>query len=392
MKKIIMLISLILLLGGCYNYKELNEYAIATGMAIDYDEEKKEYEISLLISNSPKSGTEASSGYQTVVYSGKGPSVYDAIKDIGLISPKQIYIGHLSIVIVSEDAAKEGLLKCLDFLLEEPRSKKNFYVALAKDEKAKNILSITTPLTDFPSQTLADNLKSTDYLQGAVVAIDFNTLIYYLINEGIDPALNGFKIVGDEEKGAKASNIKTNLPEAYIKLTNLGIFKDDKFIKWADKNESRGINIMNDAISEFYVETNCEEGHAVIDIENLETDLNVSKDGIVTVKVTGAGLINEITCDIDLSKQEQVDKIEKKTEKKIKNFMQDAIDLCKENNVDLFGIGLKYYQNYPKKYKQIDDWYEYFDKLEFKLDVNIDLNHTGSIQQSVERIKNEKDF
>ena len=37
MKKIILLISVILLLGGCYNYKELNHYAIATGMAIDYD-------------------------------------------------------------------------------------------------------------------------------------------------------------------------------------------------------------------------------------------------------------------------------------------------------------------------------------------------------------------
>lgn len=392
MKKIVLLISFIILLGGCYNYKELNHYAIATGMAIDYDEEKKKYEVSLLISNSPKSGTEASSGYQTVVYSGKGTSIYDAIKEIGLISPKQIYIGHLSIVILSEEAAKEGLLKSLDFLLEEPRSKKNFYVALAKDEKAKNILSITTPLTDFPSQTLADNLKSTDYLQGAVVAIDFNTLVYYLINDGIDPSLNGFKIVGDEDDGAKASNIKTNLPKAYVKLTNLGIFKDDKFIKWTDKNESRGINIMNDSISEFYVETKCKDGNAVIDIENLETNLTVSKDGVVTAKVKGAGLINEITCDVDLSKQEEVDKIEKKAENKIRGFIKDAINVSKENNTDLFGIGLMYYQNYPKKYKKIDDWYEYFNKLEFKLDVNIDLNHTGSVQQSIERIKNEKNY
>lgn len=392
MKKIVLLISFIILLGGCYNYKELNHYAIATGMAIDYDEEKKKYEVNLLISNSPKSGTEASSGYQTVVYSGKGTSIYDAVKEIGLISPKQIYIGHLSIVILSDEAAKEGLLKSLDFLLEEPRSKKNFYVALAKDEKAKNILSITTPLTDFPSQTLADNLKSTDYLQGAVVAIDFNTLVYYLINDGIDPSLNGFKIVGDEDDGAKASNIKTNLPKAYVKLTNLGIFKDDKFVKWTDKNESRGINIMNDSISEFYVETKCKDGNAVIDIENLETNLTVSKDGVVTAKVKGAGLINEITCDVDLSKQEEVDKIEKKAEKKIRGFMKDAINVSKENNTDLFGIGLMYYQNYPKKYKKIDDWYKYFNKLEFKLDVNIDLNHTGSVQQSIERIKNEKDY
>ena len=216
------------------------------------------------------------------------------------------------------------------------------------------------------------------------------TLIYYLINDGIDPALNGFKIIGNEKDGAKASNIKTNLPKAYVKLTNLGIFKDDKFIKWTTKNESRGINIMNDSISEFYVETKCKDGNAVIDIENLETKLTVSKDGVVKVKVRGAGLINEITCNLDLSKQEEVDKIEKKAEKRIKSFMKEAIKLSKENDVDLFGIGLKYYQDYPKEYKKIDNWYEYFNKLEFKLNVNIDLNHTGSVQQSIERIKNEK--
>lgn len=390
MKKVILLISLVLLIGGCYNYKELNQYAIATGMAIDYDSEKKEYEVSLLISNSPKSGSESSSQYQTVVYSGKGSTIYDAIKDIGMISPKEIYIGHISIVILSEETAKEGLTKALDFLLGEPKSKKNFYVALAKGEKAKNILSITTPLTDFPSQTLADNLQSTDYLQGAVAAIDFNTLVYYIVNDGIDPALNGFKIVGDEKDGAKTSNIETNLPKAYIKLTNLGIFKDDKFLKWANKDESRGINIINDSVSELYVETKCKDGQAVIDIENLETKLEVSKDGVVSINAKGTGLINEVTCDVDLSKQEEVNKIEKKAEKKVESFMKDAVNLSKENNVDLFGIGLKYYQNYPKEYKKIDDWYKYFDKLEFKLNVNIDLNHTGSIQQSIERIIDEE--
>ena len=52
MKKILIIISVILLTSGCYNYQELNDYAIATGMAIDYEDEQ--YEVSMLISNSPK--------------------------------------------------------------------------------------------------------------------------------------------------------------------------------------------------------------------------------------------------------------------------------------------------------------------------------------------------
>ena len=119
------MISLIICTTGCFNYKELNEYAIATGMAIDLNDDI--YEVSFLISNSPKSSNSTSGkDYKTVVYSGKGKTIYDCVKKIGIISPKEIYIGHLSIVLISEDVAKKGINESIDFLLQEPRSKKIF--------------------------------------------------------------------------------------------------------------------------------------------------------------------------------------------------------------------------------------------------------------------------
>lgn len=39
MKKIILSLF-ILMLCGCWNYNELNNYSIATGMAIDYEDNK----------------------------------------------------------------------------------------------------------------------------------------------------------------------------------------------------------------------------------------------------------------------------------------------------------------------------------------------------------------
>ena len=388
MKKLIILISLMFILGGCYNYKELNNYSIATGMAIDYEDEK--YEVSMLISNSPKNSSEQGSSYQTVVHSGKGNTIYEAIKNVGLISPKEIYIGHLSVIVISENAAKEGLYKSLDFLLEEPRSKKNFYVVLAKGDKAKEVLSITTPLSDFPSQTLADNIQSTDLLQGSIVAVDFNSLMYDLINEGTDPVLNGFKVVGNAKDGAKASNIETNLPKAYLKLTNLGIFKGDKLIKWATHDESRGINIVNDKTKESYVQTKCDDGYIVVNTEKISSNISIDKKGNVKIDIKGHGLINEVTCDVNLNNQKTIDEIEKKAENKIKKFIKKAINLSKETKADLFGIGLKFYQDHPKEYKKIKNWDEYLTNINYDVNVKIELDHTGSIQQSIERITNEE--
>ena len=43
MKKIIISTIFIFLISGCWNYKELNDYAIATGMAIDYFDDKYKF-------------------------------------------------------------------------------------------------------------------------------------------------------------------------------------------------------------------------------------------------------------------------------------------------------------------------------------------------------------
>ena len=86
MKKIILSLLMLVCLSGCWNYNELNDYSIVSGVAIDKDGD--EYETSVLISNSPKNSSDSTSNEsQVVVYSGKGDSIFSALKQIGLISP-----------------------------------------------------------------------------------------------------------------------------------------------------------------------------------------------------------------------------------------------------------------------------------------------------------------
>ena len=385
MKRLILIISLIIICTGCFNYSELNDYAIATGMAIDKSDDG--YEVSTLISNSPKSNEK---NYTTVVYSGKGKTIYEAIKEIGLISPKELYIGHLSILIISDSVAKDGINSVLEFLLQEPRSKKNFYIALSKGNKAKDVLSITSPLTDFPSQNLATNLKATTNLQGSISAIDFNTLLYKLVNKGVDLTLNGFVIVGDIKNGVKESNMETNKPASYIKLTNQAIFKDDKLIAWANKNESRGINIINDKIHEMYIKVKCDDGYIVVDTNTLETKKSVDKKGNVRLNTTGKASISEITCDIDLTRPSNIKRIENKVNNKIKELESKAINLSKKNSTDIFGIGLMYYQDYPDSYNKIKDYDKFYKNVKFKSNEDIKINTSGSIKQSLKNIEGSK--
>lgn len=382
MKKIILSIFILICVSGCFNYNELNNYSIATGMAIDYKDGK--YLISFLISNGKKVENESSnSQYQAVLYSGLGDTVYEAIKNIGLISPKQLYIGHLSSIVVSEEVARVGLYDALEFLLEDSQSKKNFYVVLAKDCLAKDILSITTPMTDFSSESISDNVESSYRLQGSIISKTYNDVIYDLVNDGIDTAISSYVVVGDKDMGVTLNNLKTVEPRSYIKLDSLGIFKGDKLVGWANKDQARGINIINNNVVELYINIPCKDGYIVVNTNNLSTNSKVTKDNI-NISTKGTASISEVTCDINLN-DKNIYELKKKVNDEIERLINDGFMFARDNGTDVFGFGLSYYRNHPKEYKNIN-WYDIYSNLDINIDVNIDIKSSGSLKQSIERV------
>lgn len=394
MKKIIVSFLILISLTGCWNYKELNDYSIVTGIAIDKKDD--EYEVSVLISNAAKSSGDNNDNSQSqiVVYSAKGDSIFEAFKNIGLISPKEIYIGSFSILVVSEEVARSGLENAVDLFVRYTNSRNNFYVAVARDAKAKDTLKIVTPLASFPSQNIADNLKSTTDLQGTIAKLSFNDLLSILLRSGVEPTINSLTIVGDPDEGEKKENLESSEPDAYVKLGNLAIFKGDKLVDWSTHDESLGINIINNKISEMYLTLNYDDGYVVVDTNSFSTDIKVElKDNkpVVNINTKGEARIIEVRGNINLEDSKVIEDLQKKSNKKIKSHINKAIQLAIQNKTDIFGFGLRFYQNYPKYYKSVkDSWNEDLDKVDFNIKSNLILKTKVTSKNSLEEIHNEK--
>lgn len=395
MKKILISIFALLLIfscSGCWNKVELNNYAIVTGISVDYED--GEYLVSFLITNSAKSESESNSkNIDAVIYKGKGKSIYSAIKEISLISPKELYIEHLSILILSEDIAKRGLYNALDFFVREPTAKNEFYVVLSKD-KAIDVLEILSPLSDFESQNIADNLESSEKLQGSISLVYFNDLISDLLKEGKNPSINGIKIIGNPNKGSNKKSLETSNIKNYIKIGTLGIFKGDKLITWTTKEESIGINIINNKINETIETFNCKDGYIVIGTEEFSTKISVSlENNKPKAKIISKGnaVIHETNCNIDLNDKSTMNKLEKGFENELKKSVKKSIMIAQKYKTDVFGFGNLFYKNYYNYYKNIkSNWDEnVFPKMQFEIEMNINLESKGSAENTLERIKNE---
>lgn len=393
MKKIIISLLILLCLTGCWNYKELNEYAIISGIAIDKKDDL--YEVSILISNSPKNDTSGDSGNaKVVVYSGYGDTIVKAMKDIGLISSKEMYLGSFSVLVVSDDVAKDGLSNAIDFFLRYASTGKNFFVVVARDSKAKDTLKIMTPLNSFPSQSISENLDSATQLQGIVAKTSFEDLISSILKDGIDPVINSLIIAGDVEEGSNKENLDVSEPKSYIKLQGMCIFRDDKLVDYATYDESLGINMINNKIQEMYLKLEVDSDYVVIDTVAFGSSISVSlKNNKPKYKITlsGEARIIEVNGKIDLENTKVLSNLEDIANKKIEKYSKEALDVAFSNRSDIFGLGDKLYQKYPKYFEKVREyWNNNLGNLEVKVDSKLIIKDKVSTKNSLEVIKDEQ--
>ena len=377
MKKLLIILTFILFLTGCWNYRELNDYAIATGMAIDYED--GEYEVSLLFANGSNKEDEDT---QVTVTKEKGKTIYEAIKNISLSMPKEIYISHLSVIVFSEDMAINGLTPALDFLLRDPQSHQNFYLIVAKDTKAKDTLTILTPLADYPSQNITANIKITEKLQGRITNASFNKFVSKILQKGSNPISNSIIIVGNEEDGTKKEEQENSVASAYTKLDTLGLFKSDKLVGWTTMEESIGINMLLGDVEVLYLDLPCNNDNLVITSTSYKVKNNVEKDKI-TVNISANGMINEVGCSVNLEDPKNIREYEQKAEEKMKEYTNMAINKAKNLKTDIFGYGNMIYKKYPNYFNSINDWDEVFPNLKIDINVKFTLEHKGSLEQTI---------
>ena len=300
-----------LLLTGCYNYHELENLAIVTGLSID--KKDNQYVIGVLVANSKKQEASSKEGQsQTIVYEGHGNSVMEAFYNIDLESPKQLYIGHLAVVVIDENIAEKEIAKISDILIRSPESRKNFYIVIARDAKAVDVLKITSPLESYPSQNVSMNLKNTSTYQGISTDLTYSEFIASMLTPGINPTLPTIKISGSVKEGEKQQNLESTNPETKLQLGTLAIFRNTKLVGYVSADESRMINILNRRTAYSLENVKYQDNQIVFHLSNFKIKRKATLEQnqpIIDVSLQAKAAINEINTNANLSDPNTISEI-----------------------------------------------------------------------------------
>ena len=372
MKKIL-IILIILLLSGCYNYKELNKLAIVSSISIDKKDDK--YLVGAQVMNIKTKDESESS--KVIVYEETGKTIEEALRKMSNKSNKMLYGGHLSKLVISEEVAKDGIIDIIDLFQRLPEIKDEFTITISKGISASNVIKIMTSSESIP----ADYVKKTIENANVEGALTYNSkldeFVSYYLKDYIDPVISVIEVKNYNEKGTSLDNNKYTDSKTKIVLDNIGITYKGKLEKFLDKNETIGYNFLNDSVNKTVIPIKCSS----ISLLNSKTKYKVKKENKYKIYITinSNGSINEYNCNNKLN-ENTIKNLEKKTEKEIRKYVNSVLRVSNNSKSEFLGLKRKIYLNYP-----VYDNEEY----DLKINIKVNLSRKGEIRNSTKGEKYE---
>lgn len=380
MKKTIKIALLILLISltsffsvGCWNYREIDEMAIVSGIAVDKGINKK-YLVTLEIVELT-GGTDIKQLPRTV--STEGDSMFDAVRNEIAFIGKKAYFSHAKLVIVSQEVAREGIVKVIDWFSRDTETRENIYLLVSKNETAKEILEgkqITNEVLSFQLDKMLQNQESLEKAPSG----DIRDFINNLSTEWachVVPAISIENVNGERR------------PE----IMGAAIFRTDKFLGFLDALDTQTMLFIQNKVrgGVIYSEEKIGDSYAILEIFKSKTKINPVID------------VNNITMEVNINITAALDEVdgtanllEGEGSKKLEQYFEDMLnnraakfvkEIQTKYGTDIFGFGEKLYEDESGFWKRIrNNWDEEFENLKVKVNTNIKIKNSAQLAKSLE--------
>ncbi|AIQ59108.1 Ger(x)C family spore germination protein [Paenibacillus borealis] len=385
------LLLLPMLLSGCWERKELNELAFVLALGLDKAESGYKVSMQVVIPSSITSqgaGGSGAGGVPVVTYNFTVPTIYESLRKFNLVSSRSPYLGHIRVLVIGEELAREGVGETLDVLKRSREPRMDFYVMVAHKTTAENILKVLTPLDRLPANKLFNALDKSYKISSKTVAVTLDKFIEDLLYEGENPVLTGVEVQGDPEAGGEKGNIERTSPKARLHYDSVAVFKKDKLIGWMDENETVGYNYVIDGVTKNT--GHIKDNGSLVIVEGLSSTTRrkvkiIGGEPHIYLKVEAVCNVEEVEGSDKLDTESKIKYLEEETEERIVARMKQSVENMKERfNVDIFGFGQSIYRTSPKTWAKLQEQNKegYLQAMTIHYDASVTINRIGTIDNS----------
>lgn len=391
----VLLVGLSLLLGGCWDRRELQERSFVLAVGVDYAEPpadsaeqaerqtetfvqpkgRKVYLLSLQLLNLSASDNNAESGpggaEKYFVITSSGQSLFEIVRDMGGQSSRTLWFEHIQTIVINEDVLKEdGINPIVDFFSRDSEMRARIRV-ITTPNQARKVLEFKTPNGEpsgiFLSGLLRNHVKDA-HLMGA--RTDMGFVLQYLANK-VDFVLPRVVLSGD-----------------VLKVGGGIAMKQDKMVGVTDEYTTKGMKLIRATEKSALITVSCPahpEQIFTFELFQHHTKLTPRIDGdkiTFTLDIYMIGNIGELQRCPDpghkASDPAFVKQLEVLFADEVKRNVQHTWQTTQKMKVDVLAAGKALKGSRPERWEKVEDrWPEVFATIPLESSVNVTIRGSG---------------
>jgi spore germination protein KC len=376
---ILFLLATVTTMNGCWNYRELNQLAIVSGVGIDSGNKSGDVKLSVQIIKPSEVKTGGMSGGgggggeskpPFVVKTKTGHTVLDAIKNFNFNTDRQLYWPDNQIIIFGRKLAESGVAMPLDFFVRNNEPRPTVWIAVATGN-AGDVLNVPGDLEKVSAMEIAQ-LISIQNLSSMNVRVNLQDFLSRLLSKTTAPI---------------AAIIKIDQTKKQINLSGTAVFKGDRMVGELNKYQTRGLLWIQGKAKHTGMIINVPGGKAGFEIIRSRTKVKpvLSKNKpSIKINIWDEAYLDCQMSPEELTKPDQLKSLARRKATAIRNEVMSVIKKTQELNADIFGFGEQFRHSFPKEWKGMENhWDELFTQLQVKVDVKCNIRLIGLTVQPV---------
>ncbi|MEX2461388.1 MAG: Ger(x)C family spore germination protein [Paenibacillaceae bacterium] len=365
---IILQLLLIAVLSGCWSSSELKDISIVAGVGIDL-KGKNQFEVTTQTVK-PAEVKKNKPG-AVAVQSSTGFTVFEAVRDLIIKTGKKQNWQHISAYVISEEAAKTGVMQRIDFIARdhEPRFRMNLLVSKGK---AKDILNIKSKKNPIPSAAMKATLEEQISLAKAP-QVELHDFIEKLMEPYQDPYL---PIIRKEKED--------------FEIYGTAVFKGDRMIGELTPRETRGmLRVLGEVkgglqVVKFASEHKAKTNYLSIEIKKSKASIHakITKNNLqMIIEIKETGFVGDMTQPVKELNNKKIKEMEQAYADTIKKEVEHTVSKIqkelKSSVFDFAGVINRKDKKFWKEHQQ--EWETLYPSLDVIVRVKTRIVRNGLI-------------
>lgn len=373
---LLFMLVLMTVLAGCVVHRDIDEMNFVLGAAFDYNTQTKQYEVHVQVPMAENFAKGAGGGSQSqrsyMIFTGKGETVFNAIRDIAKGS-SLLFWGHCDVFVVSQGLAEKGIFALMDFLSRDNEIREDAFLLVSQDP-LRELLTIQGGKEKVPFISLPLLLDDALDVHGEGVRV----LIREVVNELLKPQSSFVVSLVDIQK----QDLPIKEDPKKFNLAGAAIFQGERMVGTLSPEETWGYNLIQNQLSDTLVTFDFQGQKLAVEQTNSKAKLKTSfsEEGVSFVlEVTTQGNIGNVENPLNLENSDTIQHIERAYEQRVTEKLGQTLQRAQEQQVDFLGLGRAVEKANPKYWAQVEKTWqsEVFPDLPVQIQVDGTIIRTG---------------